>query len=250
MAKTARAARVRRILSRAGLVLGGAVVGTAAAWLLSSASASADTDTTDVLQPVVGALTQHTDTKPSELPQYVDQIVHKAPAPPQEITEVGRQVQDTVEQVAGQLRLPAAPTHRAEDTSPALRLLSLGNHDISPIVRPVDALSQTASALTTQTRPAAHDYSRHPVSESPRHEPSPAPAPGLPALPPAPLVPPTAPAGSCSNSCGHGSDDDLGMPFVDSWPAPQSGLGSSRALRLVSQHVVTAVGAQPGVTPD
>ncbi len=246
---------MRRILSRAGLVLGGAVVGTAAAWLLSSAGASADTGTTEVLQPVVGTLSQHTDTQAnelpsSELPQYVDQIVHKAPAPPKEITEVGRQVQGTVEKVTGQLPLPTAPTHRAEDTSPALRLLSLGNHDISPIVRPVDAPPQTASALTTQTRPAAHDYSRHPVSESPRHEPSPAPAPGLPALPPAPLVPPTAPAGSCSNSCGHGSDDDLGMPFVDTWPTPQSGLGTSRALRLVSQHVVTAVGAQPGVTPD
>jgi hypothetical protein len=247
---------VRRMLSRAGLVLGGVVVGTAAAWLLSAADASADTATPEVLQPVVGTLTAPGDTKPTELPQYVDQIVHKTvpqpPAPPTDLAEFGKHVQGAVDEVATHLTRTTQRDDRSESSAPAaLRLLELGNHDAPPVVHPLDVTPQTAPALTGQARTTAHDFSRHPVTESPRHEPVKDPAPGLPTLPPlpAPLVPPTAPAGSC-NSCGHGSDDDLGVPFAVTWPAPQFGSATSRALRLSSQHVVTAVGAQPGVTPD
>jgi hypothetical protein len=250
---------VRRILSRAGLVLGGVVVGTAAAWLLSAANASADTEPSvapEILQPVVGTLTAPGDTKPTELPQYVDQIVHKTvpqpPAPPKELTDFGKQVQGAVDTVATHLARTAHHNDGTENAgSAANRMLALGDYDAPAVVHPVDVDPQTAPAVTGQARMTAHDFSRHPATESPRHEPLDAPAPVLPALPPlpAPLVPPTAPAGSC-NSCGHGSDDDLGLPFVATWPNPQSGFATSRALRLITQHVATAVGEQPGVTPD
>jgi hypothetical protein len=251
---------VRRVLVRAGIVLGGAVAGTAAAWLMSMSSASADTTTPQVVQPVVDTLTAPGQTKPGTIPQFVEHVVDTAavtpPAPPKEIEDFGKHVQGAFDQfgkqVTTQLTLPAN-RDASEIAGPAkLRMLAIGDHDSSPVVHPLEVTPQTAQQPASgRERVTAHDNGRRPATESSRRAPPSDQSPALPVLPPlpAPLVPPTAPAGAC-NSCGHGSDDDLGVPVSHTWPALNTGLATSRALRMSTQHVATAVGEQPGVTPD
>jgi hypothetical protein len=253
-ARTERTARVRRILSRAAVVLGGAVAGTAAAWLLSTSAASADTTQPgitqpEIIQPVVEVLDAvPAEAAPDQLPQYVEQIVSKAqtPAPPKELTAV-------VEQVKSNLNLPVRPQRGETTTSASLRMLTLEDHEAPSVVQPLEAASQTAPVVEDQAYvTSSHDYGRQPVTESSRRAPpSHDREPSLPSLPPlpAPLAPPTAPAASCS-SCGHGSDDEPGTPVSTTWLNPRSGLATSRELRMITQHVATAVGEQPGVTPD
>jgi hypothetical protein len=242
-------------------VLGSAVAGTAAAWLFSMGTASADTIPVEpsVIQPTVDALTAPGQTKPSQLPDYVqhmvdtmsvDTVLPKPPVPP---TELGELVQNAVQQVATHLA-PQAKRDLTDVSVPArLRMIAFGDHDAPPVVRPVDATPQTVPATTVVSRgqTTAHDFGRQPVSDSPRRAPPSDESPVLPALPPlpAPLAPPTAPVGAC-NSCGHGSDDDLGVPVSHIWPDSRMGMATSRALRMITQHVAPAMGEQPGVTPD
>jgi hypothetical protein len=246
---------VRRILSRAGVVLGGAVAGTAAAWLLSMSTASADEFTPaqpDLVKPVVGALS---DANPNQVGNFVDTVLPEPPAPPAQLEEFGQQVTGAVEQVTAGLNLPAK-SELGGPTAPAkLRLLTIGDDDASPIVAPLAAAPQLGSVSTTgNERAAAHDSGRAPVTQSPRHEPAADGEPELPALPrlplPMPPAPPVVPAGACA-SCGNGgANDDFGIPAAHTWPNSASEFATSHALRLISQHVAPAAGEQPGVTPD
>lgn len=257
-ARTARGARTRRFLVRAGIVLGGAVAGTAAAWLMSMSSASADTTMPQVVQPVVDTLTAPGTTKPGSPTQFVEHVVTdvvpEPPAPPQELTDFGKDVQGAFDkfgrQVATKLSLP---TTIGESTTAKPRLLVAGDHDIPSVAHPPVAVTQNAASTQSgRERATVHDSGRHVATESPRRAPPrDDESPSLPALPPlpAPLAPPTAPAGACS-SCGHGSGDDRGLPVAHSWPTTNTGSATSRALRMITQHVAVAVAEQPGVTPD
>ncbi|CAM3600221.1 hypothetical protein KIPE111705_16280 [Kibdelosporangium persicum] len=249
---------MRRVLSRAAVIVGGA----AAAWLLSTATASAQSsEPDDAIKPVVDALTVAAPVDSSFAPQdaqqfkdFVDTVLPAPQAPSAELEEVGRRVRDTVGKVAAHLSLPAPRTESGETTPARLRILTPG--DESPVVTPVAAIPQLVPVVTPgPERVAAHDVRRASVAESPRLAPSAGdPAPELPALPrlpmPMPLPAPAAPAGACS-SCGtSGSNDDFGIAGAHAWPFPASGSATSQALRLISQHVSPAAGAQPGVTPD
>jgi hypothetical protein len=250
---------MRRFLVRAGIVLGGAVAGTAAAWLMSMSNASADDATVpQVVQPVVDTLTAPGTTKPGSPTQFVEHVVTNVvpepPAPPKELTDFGKDVKGAFDkfgqQVATKLSLP---TTIGESTTAKPRLLVVGDHDIPSVTHtPVVLTQNTASAQPVREHVTVHDTGRHLAAESsrrapPRDDQSPA----LPALPPlpAPLAPPTAPASACS-SCGHGSGDDRGLPVAHSWPTANTGSATSRALRMITQHVAVAVAEQPGVTPD
>jgi hypothetical protein len=246
---------VRRILSRAGLVLGGAVAGTAAAWLLSMSTASADEFTPaqpDLVTPVADTLSE---ANPGQVGNFVDTVLPEPPAPPAPLEEFGQQVKGTVEQVTAGLHLPAK-SELGEPTAPAkLRLLTIGDDDSSPVVAPLAATPELDSVATTgDERAATHDRGRAPVTQSPRHEPAADGEPELPDLPrlplPLPLVPPTVPAGACASCGSGGANDDLGIPAAHTWPNSASEFATSHALRLISQHVAPAAGEQPGVTPD
>nr|WP_042183943.1 hypothetical protein [Kibdelosporangium sp. MJ126-NF4]CEL15973.1 hypothetical protein [Kibdelosporangium sp. MJ126-NF4]CTQ93897.1 hypothetical protein [Kibdelosporangium sp. MJ126-NF4] len=231
------------------------VGGAAAAWLLSTATASAQSSEQDVVNPVVDALTQQ---NPQQVKGFVEAVLPK-PAPPAELEEVGQRVQGTVEHVTAQLRLPAPRTEIGEATTPArLRLLTVDDADAQSAVRTVAANPQLAPVPSAEPeRVAAHDVRRASVAESPRHAPPVGDtAPELPALPhlpmPLPLPAPVAPAGACT-SCGNGgsnNDDMFGGAVAHTWPFPGSGFATSQALRLISQHIAPAAGEQPGVTPD
>ncbi|MCE7005125.1 hypothetical protein LWC34_20170 [Kibdelosporangium philippinense] len=248
---------MRRILSRAAVLVGGA----AAAWLLSTATASAETSGQDALKPVVDAVTASAPADPDakQVKDFVDAVLPEPSAPPaelDELDEVGRQVQDAVEKVAAHLSLPATGDGLGSGSAPAkARLLTLGDGDTSS-VNSVAANPQLAPAVSAvPEREAAHDWRRAAVAESPRHAPPVGDtAPDLPALPrlplPMPLPGPVAPFGAC-NSCGNGgSNDDFGVAVAHTWPFSGSEFATSQALRLISQHVAPAAGEQPGVTPD
>lgn len=290
-ARTERAARLRRILSRAAVVVGGA----AAAWLLSTATASAGTAESagltgtsgDIVAPVVDTLVQQ---KPRQVTEIVETVLPAAPATAAStvtattaaantalgLDKVGAQVQGTVEQVTAQLPVTAPGTElrtvvtavsavspvtaASSGASAQPRLLTADDVEAGaqPVVHPEAATPQLAPALVAgPERVAAHDVRRAPVAESPRyHPPAGDAATALPALPhppmPMPLPPvPSAPVSVCS-ACGNGgsNDDHFGIAVEHTWPSPVSGLATSQALRLFSQHIAPAAGEQPGVTPD
>jgi hypothetical protein len=131
-------------------------------------------------------------------------------------------------------------------------MLTIGDHDSLSVAQP-DPVQQTAPVSVNRERTTAHDTGRQLVIDlSRRSPPIHESTPTLPALPPlpVPLAPPVGSSGACT-SCGHGSDDDdMGLPVTHTWPVTNTGSATSRALRLITQHVATAVSAQPGVTPD
>jgi hypothetical protein len=230
-ARTERTARVRRILSRAAVVLGGVAAG----WLVSTASASAGTTEPEVVQSAMDVL-----VFPSQVDTAVDAMLPEPPAAPAGLEEFGRQVHGAVEQVgakvADHLHLPAVQQDRDLGdgaASPKLRLLSLGDHDVAPIVQPLAAV-QSSTGLVAAPE-ATHDYGRQPATEPDRRGPPADQSPQLPALPtlPVPLSPPGAPSGSCTSSCGNGSNDDLGIPVAHVWPSAHAGSATSRSLRLI-----------------
>ena len=69
------ASRVRRLLSRALLVVGGAVAGTAAAWALSTATAAAEAPQADIVSTIVSVEQQLPVVEPAK--QIVDNIDEK-----------------------------------------------------------------------------------------------------------------------------------------------------------------------------
>jgi hypothetical protein len=238
--------------------------------LLSTATASAETSEPahqDIVTPVVDTLVQQ---KPRQVQDIVQTVLPESPAPHAglELAEVGKTVQGTVEQVTGKLDLPV-PVPETElghlgkpEVPVAPRLLTVDDRETGaqPVAHTIAANPQLAPAPTAgPERVAAHDDTRRaPVAESPRYAPPVGDAasalPALPRLPmpmPMPLPPaPTAPSSVCS-ACGNGgSNDDSGIAVAHSWPFPVSGLATSQALRLFSQHIVPAAGEQPGVTPD
>jgi hypothetical protein len=225
-------------------------------------SAAADTGTAEpsVVQSTIDALPAPGLAKPGQLPDYVQHVVDttltEPLVPPKPLEEFGRHVQGTVaqfgQQVVTHLAL-SAKNDLGEVAAPAkLRMVAFGGRDTPPYVRPLDAPPRTAPAsLLGREHVTAHDFGSQPATDSPRHGPPSDESQELPALPPlpAPLAPPTAPVSAC-NSCGHGSDDDLGFPVFYTWSNSRSGLATSRALRMITQYVATAAGEQPGVTPD
>jgi hypothetical protein len=236
---------MRRIVSRAAVLIGGVAAG----WLVSTASASADVRSPEVVESTMDLL-----AVPVEVETALAATLPEPPAPPAELAEFGRQVHGAVQHVTSRLHLPTPSSTKdivGDAAVPRLRLLTADDQDALLVVLPQQEIQPPAGSLS-RPHVAEHDYSRHPVSEPVRRTAPNNEAPELPALPtlPLPLAPPTAPTGSCTTSCGHGPDDDLGTPVAHTWPNLRSGSVTSRALQLMSQHVATAVGEQPGVTPD
>ena len=295
--RTAKGARLRRVLSRAGLVLGGAVAGTAAVWLLSTSAASADDLlggsglVAPIAAPINGAplgaaaldatpiaggslsaarinsgpiTTVLDDATPDQVGTVVGAVLPEPPAPVRQIDVLGHGVHDVVETVTAGSNLPAT-TELGEPTAPAkLRSLLPGDEEIAPDAVPTADIPQLPPASLTDPviepaveQAAAGERDRVSAPTSFRAVQIAGQQPDLPALPrlprpmPMPVAPAPVPTGVCS-SCGNGgANDDLGVPVTHMWSAGVSGVATSRALRLTSQHVSPpAAGAQPGVTPD
>jgi hypothetical protein len=234
------AGRVRRSLTRALLVLGGAAIATVLGWLLSSASASAaelpnlPVVPSTLVSSVVPAILPATPVLPATpaLP------TPKLPTPPPDLGQVAQQVHLAV---AGDDRavpsvLPVAVLVPSVPVSPVS-----GPAGTVAVTNPVQqlAISQFIRPLT-QHRQAADGQQRSGSRTATS-------VPGAPVHP----LPPAQPASS-SDAGAHGSGGPTGgsggalQPFVNLVRAAPNAVGTPSA--LAARPV--APGHQPGTSPD
>ncbi|WP_158853030.1 hypothetical protein [Saccharothrix deserti] len=261
------ASRVRRLLSRALLVVGGTLAGSAAAWALSTAPASAqapiDRDAvTEVAQqashsPLDATLTPATLTPVGLTPvgeavQELDSTLRtpqvREPSPP-DLGRVAGDIRGTVEHVGDWLqpRLPEpAPAdivvggtvaQRVTETTPAATAVPVSAG--TPVVQGwFGTFSRTW--LEASQQPIA-ELSGDTTGPSLPGDPS-----GLPSMPFAPLGAPVhcSCGGDGSGSSGGGSGPFSGVS------ADRIDSAVARALFPATERNVVMPGKQPGITPD
>jgi hypothetical protein len=260
------AGRVRRLLSRALLVFGGALAGSAAAWALSTAPASAQIPVDhDVVAEVVrtgphGApATPHRSVEAVLAPvrtAAIGEAAHglgtalrtpkvRESAPP-ELGRVADELRGTVSHVSAWLKPGAEPApvdvvggtvaHRATETTPAATAV------------PVPAGTPVVHGVFTKfsrTWPAAP---RQPVTALPvDHGPAlPGDPSGLPSMPVAPLG---APAHCACGGDGSGNPGGGSGPLTAA-STHHTDTAVARALFPATERNSVRPGKQPGSTPD
>lgn len=215
------------MLSRVLFVVGAAIAGTAAAWLLSTATASADELPVPPIGTVVDSVTS------IRVPAAV-------PSVPKIAGELDRAVTQLGDRLPGRpvvVPAPATPP-KAPATAPARTSRPSAHVDTRPPVRtrpaPAAGRAPSASVLTP-----AHVAA------------TPAPAfPVLPArsVPPQPSAPTNVPAGGGD---GAGSPGTGGITPVDATgTAPVPALDAVRVVPVTTPTGRLTPGKQPGITPD
>ncbi|WP_156755363.1 hypothetical protein [Actinokineospora pegani] len=241
---------VRRALSRGLLVLGGGIAATAAAWALSTASASAAPALPTPPQPISGlpvlaegaTVLQTTATNVTDgLGELLD------PERARDVVEdIGRDLTTHLDPVeATQPVAPPAPTDARPDepeTAPAAQAPAPPQ---APAVQPTPAQAEAPAAphVETEERVAAPSApsAAAPTRGSPEPAPAPSPAQQTPFATPAPLNPTHTGAGSNANAPASG--------LLGTVPASIK-LVPIAAVRPDETRVPASAGTQPGVTPD
>ncbi|MEU6151090.1 hypothetical protein ABZ816_13910 [Actinosynnema sp. NPDC047251] len=255
--------RVKRLLTRALLVAGGTLAGTAAAWALSTAPASAQVADPD---DVVAAVTQVVADRPvpevlapvGEIVQGLDASVlaqRATEAAPPDLVDVADGLRGTFDQVGVRFEpnlpalsapvrtgapvgLPVETESRRVETAPAATAvpISVG----TPVVRgPFEKFSETWASTPVQPLDVLPD-------ESQDHS-----QPGVPAGPPfVPFAPPLGVPAQCS--CvgdGSGSAGGNSGPFTAE-SATTTDSAVARALLPATERNTVMPGKSPGITPD
>ncbi|HEX5404050.1 MAG TPA: hypothetical protein VFX16_17320 [Pseudonocardiaceae bacterium] len=243
---------VPRLLCRALLVLGGAVLATAAVWLISSASASAGT------LPVPPATVL--DSVAHSAADVVAPVVHPAtvPAP----AALPSQAAGGVRGVTGALRTAVSqlgahvPAKNVVEPAPAARPATPG--DVSTLVdrstRAVDRVRHRAlpTAAATGTAPTRAGFVLvRRLSNRSRTGATPTAVPTPPVLPvPVPWSPITVP-GAPGGTGGAGAPGGGGLGLVDqTGTLPVPGLDLVRVVPVTAPLGRVTAGRQPGITPD
>jgi hypothetical protein len=271
------AAFARRVVLRTLTVVGGAAAGTALAWCLSTAGASADTNGPDgggqvpeipvvpeLVSPVTGAVhsVHHAvDHAVRDAVEKTAATIKDAPPPPKSLEELGERVRDAAAEFGEQAReqLP-------ECTGPLCGIDDIGRSD-SP-AQPSGHAGRTDTPPSAPAAPAATgkvaaagadpDATAEPTATGRAYSDGMSrrgsPAPGMPSFPdfpawPTPIAPAVpAPVSGHSGAMGNGADASMfvAYPWRDRMPA------LVRGLTVLAGEVATAgrPGAQPGVTPD
>lgn len=244
------AGRVRLLLARALVVLGGAFAVTAVGWLLCAGSASADTlPPVPVIPSVVSAIAPQLST-----PDIKPPALRAAPALPLDgvtkqvhvaVSGVGDKV-DKVHKVAPAVTPVTDPVlHQDRPVAPAKRVVVPTQHHVSTPAATVEAAPATPVTLV----PDVLVQHRH-VIVTPMQAQRP-----VPLAPPGaghhtPLLPPLQPAGS-SDSSAHGAGSVAGgaggahLPFTH-----VLGGGLNLAGAPSTSRIAVAPGQQPGTSPD
>ena len=247
------AALVRRIVRRTLLVVGGSVAGTAIAWAISSASASAETPCDSPRLETVPGLSQVAST---ELGQQVVTPLSDVVCTVEQVVPL-RTADDVGNSVAGQFGwVPTVPIDLSGlgrgDRPGADPAAGGGTHEPPSLVWPVGEQSAAAPASSNVNgidagRLAAGTATERALGDGMTRRGSPAPsAPIKPA--PTPGAPATMPGTGSSGHTGGGADSPAFAALSQS--GSNAGLIGGRA---VAGSQVRAHGeqlAQPGVTPD
>ena len=252
------AACVRRVVLRTLTVVGGAIAGTAIAWCISSAAASADTadlptaPENPVVHTIVSPVSGMLDSVAEQLP---------APQPPRAIAELG----EKVTRAAGEFG-ERAQEQLPECADPLCGLDQLGRSETpdagdgagfgrsdspspAPAAVPPAGTGKVATAGVDPDLTAERTATGRAYSDGMSRRGSP--APGMPSFPvfPAPLAPAApVPASGHTGSAGGPADSSLcaALPWRDRMPALVHGL----TVPATEATTFGRVGAQPGVTPD
>lgn len=261
------AAFARRVVCRTLTVVGGVAAGTALAWFLSSASASAESQ--QPLQPV----DQHVQTAVTDVQDFAAPVtgpVEKAvgtltqylsdpPPPPKDpLKDLGDKVKDAAEKFRsdaedGLAQLPGAVADSGQKSYPSD---GYGRSDLPS----APAAPQQAAATAVPSAPGVDpDATAHRTATdrafsdgmSRRGSPEPV-LPMLPGLPGVPAPLPFAPAGVPTTG-GHGSaGNSVDSHLFAALPWQDSMFGLTRGGAAASSSAAThgRPGAQPGVAPD
>ncbi|MFE2752424.1 hypothetical protein ACFXGA_10540 [Actinosynnema sp. NPDC059335] len=250
------ASRVRRLLSRALLVAGGTLAGTAAAWALSTSAASAqipvDTD-------VVAGLAQHAPAGPvASALTPVGAAVHeldsalRSPRVPEPTPPDLRRVADDLRGAVGGVRDWIRP--RAAEQAPVDVEV-----DTAVAQRVTEATPATTAVPVSAGTPVVHgvfgklsrtwlDAPGHVVVAQPAED-----APSLPGdpsgVPSMPFAPVGAPAHCSCTGDGSGSAGGGSGPFTVGSTDPIDA-AVARALFPATERHAVMPGKQPGITPD
>jgi hypothetical protein len=261
------AAFARRVVCRTLTVLGGVAAGTALAWAISTASASAEaplqpvddhvqtavTGIQDFAEPVTGPVETAADT----LAQYLQD----PPPPPKDpLADLGEKVKHAAEKFHfdaedGLAQLPGCDTCADDGSRDLYPADGYGRADLpaAPVLAPAAATAvahapgsdpDATAHRTAQDRAFADGMSR-------RGSPEPV-LPLLPNLPGVPAPLPFAPAGVPTTG-GHGSaGNSVDSHLFAALPWQDSTFGLTRGGAAAASNAAThgRPGAQPGVAPD
>ncbi|HEV2780316.1 MAG TPA: hypothetical protein VGX25_13065 [Actinophytocola sp.] len=258
-ATTDTAAMVRRVLRRTLIVLGGTVAGTAIAWAISAASASAETPCEAALITDLPGLERLAETGPvveplSDVVCAVDRI---APLPSVgDLGDGAKQATDDVgRRLAGRFGwAPEVPIDLGElgwsDRQGALPTPGGGAHEPPSLVPPVGELSAAAPAeISTPFHSdihAAGSATERALADGMSRRGSPQPAPFTPLLP-VPPAPASVPAPGPAGHSGGGADAPAA---AFSLTAGRHALARGRALPAGDARRAGEPGDAPGTTPD
>lgn len=244
--------RVSRLVTRTLLVLGGTVAATVVGWLISSATASADT------LPDLAVPGTHAGPAPvsATVTGMLDAVgVPAIPPPPTvagalrgAVTQIGDQVPVGRDlSVTPLAAWSATPPHPSPGPVPAAASQS-GPAIGSATARPITAETTVAPippGPATVVRPVTHAGPvplAVPASLAP-------PAPGSPVAP-APWSPVTVPAAPVGGSVGN-APGGAGLGLAEaSGVLPVPGLDVVRVLPVTARPGQVTAGKQPGITPD
>lgn len=258
------AAFARRVVLRTLTVVGGAAAGTAIAWCLSTAGASADTGATTP-QPEVPVVSSFTTPVGDTVDGTLDATAERLSDPP---THAVEQLGEKVRHAAGSVRehtteqLPDCAgalcglQHVGRSAAPAADDGSgLGRSDSpasAPAAVPPAATGKVATPGVDPDQTAERTATGRAYSDGMPRRGSPAPGmPSFPGLPtwPAPLAPAVpVPGSGHTGSAGNPADSSLfaALPWQDRMPALVPGL----TVPATEAATFGRVGAQPGVSPD
>lgn len=241
-----------RLLSRALLVLGGAVLATAAGWLISTASASAATLPGLPTNPVADTVRATVHQTTAALSATADSVARSKSAPLPHTPDGVRKVTGALSGAVGRLgaHVPVKPV-----SVPALPTAPAGHH-VAPAPHSATASRAVPTPhLAVRSKPAAPAHPapvrRAPAAPSVHVAQPTAPArPVLPGLPaPNPWSPVTVPAPSSGGAGATGAGGGLG--FADHTGAlPVPALHVERIAPLTAPAGLDTPGRQPGTTPD
>jgi hypothetical protein len=246
------------VLSRVLFVLGGAVATTATAWLITSATAAADTPPDPSSGPVAGALTSAqaglSGVDLSNADRAGTPAVLSLPGDPgQTAARVRTVTRELRTAVSGLGHVPvdrtrAVPPPTGSPSAP-MAVSTRAGRSGSAHGRSPDHTPPAVAAATSRPVPAGHPVARRsgdrpspagPATSKRTVVPSPASAPWT------PVTVPTAPTGGGAGAPGAG-----GLGLVDhSGVCPAPALDPVRVVPVTTPLGTVTSGRQPGITPD
>jgi hypothetical protein len=240
-----------RLLWRALFVLGGAVLATVAAWLISSASASADTLPVPPATVVDTVANAASDALTSVTAPAKAAVPPPAALPSQAAGGVGRvtgALRTAVSQLGDHVptKSVVVPALAAQPSTPTAVSTQAGRTQHRSLPR--QAAATGMAPASTGAVPVQRSKGRSRAGAAPVAVPA---VPVLPVLPvPTPWSPvtvPTAPSGSG----GAGAPGGAGIGLVDQTGAyPVPGLDLVQVVPVTSPLGRVTSGRQPGITPD